>query len=208
MNKAAGVRPDGTREYLERVTAAARQVDPREIDALVEAIAEAYRAGRFVFLIGNGGSGANASHLCEDLGKGTLVDFDTQRRLRVMSLTDNTPYILAWGNDTSYERVFVEQLKNYAAPDDLLIAISGSGESANILRAVEYANTHGLHTVGVTGYTGGALRRIARQGLHVPSHDMGIVEAVHGIFFHYLVDALRERFRQEGLPITTEGETR
>ena len=93
-----------------------------------------------VFVCGNGGSGSNASHFCEDLGKGTLrrEDFDNDRkkRLRILSLTDNTPYILAWGNDEGFDRVFVEQLKNLARPGDLLIAISGSGNSPNVLRAV------------------------------------------------------------------------
>ncbi len=180
--------------YLDQVADVAREVDPREVDALAAAIERAYREDRFVFIIGNGGSGANASHLCEDLGKGTLSDFDRQKRLKVMSLTDNTPYILAWGNDTSYDRVFVEQLKNFAGPGDLLIAISGSGNSPNVLRAVEYANAHDLVTFGITGYTGGTLRQIATSGLHVPSMDMGIVEAVHGIYLHYLIDVLRERF--------------
>src|SRR5918999_2265690 len=134
--------------FLDRVAAELRRVDPREIRALAEAIYRCYREGRFVFVCGNGGSGSNASHFCEDLGKGTLrredFDNDRKRRLRVLSLTDNTPYILAWGNDEGFERVFVEQLKNLAAPGDLLIAISGSGNSPNVLRAVEWANRNGL----------------------------------------------------------------
>ena len=181
--------------YLDQVTAAAHEVDPAEVDALVDAIAQAHRDGRFVFIIGNGGSGANASHLCEDLGKGTLTDFETQKRIKVLSLTDNAAYILAWGNDTSFDRIFLEQLRNLAGPGDLLIAISGSGNSPNVLRAVEYANDHGMKTFGVTGFDGEKLRQIAQQCFHVPCPDMGIVEAVHGIFFHYLVDALRERIR-------------
>jgi D-sedoheptulose 7-phosphate isomerase len=182
-------------EYLNRVMAAAADVNPAEVEALVEAIAAAHRDGRFVFIVGNGGSGANASHLCEDLGKGTLTDFDGQRRLKVLSLTDNTSYILAWGNDTSFDRVFVEQLRNLGGAGDLLIAISGSGNSPNVLRTVEFANAAGMHTFSVTGYDGGALKKMAHAGLHVPSMNMGIVEAVHGIYFHYLVDALRERLR-------------
>jgi D-sedoheptulose 7-phosphate isomerase len=182
--------------YLERVLAEARRVNVADIEALIAAITAAYEADATVFIIGNGGSGANASHLCEDLGKGTLTDFETQKRLRVISLTDNTPYILAWGNDTDFSRVFVEQLKNLARPGDLLIAISGSGNSPNVLRAVEYANAHGLVTFGVTGFEGGTLRDIAHNTFHVPCLDMGIAEAVHGIYFHYLVDALRERFAE------------
>lgn len=182
--------------YMERCVAAARAVDVAEVESLADAIEQAYREHRCVFVIGNGGSGANASHLCEDLGKGTLVDFENQKRLKIISLTDNTPYILAWANDTSYERIFVEQLKNLAGPGDLLIAISGSGNSPNILRAVEHANANGLRTFGVTGYDGGQLRQIAQQCFHVPCMDMGICETVHVVFFHYLMDALRERFRQ------------
>lgn len=189
-------KPLKTGEYLEQVISAARSVDQAEVEALADAIENAYKDNRFVFVIGNGGSGANASHLCEDLGKGTLTDFENQKRLKILSLTDNTPYILAWANDTDYERIFVEQLKNLASPGDLLIAISGSGNSPNILRAVEYANAHGMKTFGVTGYDGGKLRRMAQAAFHVPSMDMGITETVHMIFFHYLMNALRERFKQ------------
>ena len=177
-------------EYFEGLSALLGRVNPQEVQALLDAILEAYHNERFVFIVGNGGSAANASHLCEDLGKGTLRDFERQKRLKVLSLTDNVPYILAWANDEGYERIFVEQLKNFAQPGALLIAISGSGNSANVLRAVEYANAQGMATFGVTGYDGGQLKRIAQQSLHVPSHNMGAVEAVHDVVFHYLVEAM------------------
>lgn len=182
------------KKYCEEFEALMNTVTDAEVEPLVHAIEDAYREGKTVFIAGNGGSGANASHLCEDLGKGTLSDFELQKRLRVISLTDNTPYILAWGNDTSFDRVFVEQLKNLANPGDLLIAISGSGNSPNVLRAVEYANQAGLKTFGVSGYDGGALLKIAQENLHVKSFDMGMVEAVHGVVFHYLPDILKRRF--------------
>ena len=185
-------------EYVAATAALLDQVDPGEVQALVDAIVDAHRADAFVFIIGNGGSAANASHLCEDLGKGALTDFQGQRRLRVLSLTDNVSYILAWANDEGYERIFVEQLKNLAQPGALLIAISGSGNSPNVLRAVEYGNEHGMQTFGVCGYDGGALKRAAQQSLHVRSDDMGMVEAVHGVVFHYLVDALRAAFAEVG----------
>src|SRR5947208_10806943 len=121
--------------FFERVGRELLQIDPAEVRALADAIHDCYSRGKFVFLCGNGGSGSNASHFCEDLGKGTLrrEDFesDGKRRLRVISLTDNTPYLLAWGNDEGFDRVFVEQLKNRASPGDLLIALSGSGNSPN-----------------------------------------------------------------------------
>jgi D-sedoheptulose 7-phosphate isomerase len=186
-----------TRRFLERAAHELLRVNPAEVQALADAIYECYQSRRFVFLCGNGGSGSNASHFCEDLGKGTLrrQDFDNENkiRLRVLSLTDNTPYILAWGNDEGFERVFVEQLKNLASPGDLLIAISGSGNSANVLLAVNWANKAGLKTFGCTGFSGGKLRALAQQGLHVDLDDMGMVESIHLTAFHWVVDDLHRR---------------
>src|SRR5207247_3491610 len=171
------------RGFLERVAVELRRIDPAQIQSLADAIFACYEERRLVFLCGNGGSGSNASHFCEDLGKGTLrrEDFDNDRkkRLRVLSLTDNTPYILAWGNDEGFDRVFVEQLKNLASPGDLLVAISGSGNSPNVLRAVDWANRNGLKTFGCTGFSGGKLRTLAKQSLHMQLDDMGIVESIH-----------------------------
>jgi D-sedoheptulose 7-phosphate isomerase len=181
--------------YFETFGDLLRKVDPREVQPLEDALVDAWRNGRLVFLIGNGGSGANASHIAQDLGKGTVSDFEKQRRLKVMSLADNTPGILAWANDTSYERIFVEQLKNFAEPGAVLVAMSGSGNSPNVLRAVEYANGRGMTTFGLTGYDGGKLRKLARHSIHVASFNMGVVECVHILIFHYLMDALHERFK-------------
>ena len=146
--------------FLKRIADELLRLDPAQVQALADVMHEKYLAGRMIFVIGNGGSGSNASHFCEDIGKGTLklpqdLQNDAKKRFRILSLTDNTPYILAWGNDEGFDKVFVEQLKNLATPGDLLVAISGSGNSKNILSAVEWANTHGLTTVGCTGYTGG-----------------------------------------------------
>src|SRR5436190_12808341 len=185
------------RQFLERVGQELLRINPTQVKALADAIYECYEQRRFVFLIGNGGSGSNCSHFCEDLGKGSLrrEDFENEgkKRLRVLSLTDNTPYLLAWGNDEGFDRVFVEQLKNLASPGDLLIAISGSGNSPNVLRAVDWANRHGLNTFGCTGFEGGKLRRLAKQGLHVALDDMGIVETLHLAAFHWVVDDLHRR---------------
>ena len=186
----------GVRAFLERAGQELLRIDPAEVQALADAVYDCYTRGRFVFVIGNGGSGSNASHFCEDLGKGTLrrEDFDNdKKRLKVLSLTDNTPYILAWGNDEGFDRVFVEQLKNLASPGDLLIAISGSGNSANVLRAVEWANNHGLKTFGCTGFSGGKLQKLAQENLHVPLDDMGMVESIHLAAFHWVVDDLHRR---------------
>ena len=117
--------------------------------------------------------------------------------MRILSLTDNTPYILAWGNDEGFDRVFVEQLKNLGSAGDLLIAISGSGNSPNILRAVEWANKHGLKTYGCTGFGGGKLKTLAQQNFHVPLEDMGIVESVHLTAFHWIVDDMYRRISMQ-----------
>jgi D-sedoheptulose 7-phosphate isomerase len=187
----------GAREYLRRVSEELLRLDTRQIEKLADLLYQCYEQGRFVFICGNGGSGANASHFCEDLGKGTLrrEDFenDQRKRLKVLSLTDNTPYILAWANDEGFDRIFVEQLKNLASPGDLLIAISGSGNSPNVLRAVEWANRHGLTTFGCTGFNGGKLRQLAHYHFHVPMDDMGIVESIHLTVFHWVLDNLYAR---------------
>src|SRR6478609_7495460 len=155
------------RPFLNRVAEELGRIDPGQVHALADAIYDCYEKGRFVFVIGNGGSGSNSSHFAEDMGKCTLrredFDDDRKKRLRILSLTDNTPYILAWANDEGFERVFVEQLKNLAGPGDLLVAISGSGNSPNILRAVEWANRNGLTTFGLTGYSGGKLKSLAQK---------------------------------------------
>lgn len=189
------------RPFLERVGQELLRIDPAEVKALADAAYDCYLQGRFIFVCGNGGSGSNASHFCEDIGKGTLrredFDNDSKKRVKILSLTDNTPYILAWGNDEGFERVFVEQLKNLAGPGDLLIAISGSGNSPNILRAVEWANRHGLKTFGCTGFSGGKLLSLAQHSFHVPLDDMGIVESIHLTAFHWIVDDLHRRISLE-----------
>ena len=189
-------------EYLARCSAEFAKLDLTSVEKLGEEIHAAYEEGRFVFICGNGGSGSNSSHLCEDLGKSTLdpKDFtnDSVKRLKVLSLTDNTPYILAWGNDEGFDRVFVEQLKNLASPDDVLIAISGSGNSPNILNAVDWANKHQLRTWGITGYSGGKLQQQAQHNLHVPLDDMGMVESIHLLLFHWVLNDVYARINRVG----------
>lgn len=189
-------------EYLERCSREFGRLDLSQSERLAADIYRAWDEGRFVFICGNGGSGSNSSHFCEDLGKSSLhpADFtnDGMKRLKVLSLTDNTPYILAWGNDEGFERIFVEQLKNFASPGDVLIAISGSGNSANVLNAVEWANTKGLKTWGVTGYSGGRLQKLAAENLHVPLDDMGMVESIHLLLFHWVLNDVYARINKTG----------
>jgi D-sedoheptulose 7-phosphate isomerase len=162
-------------------------------DRLVETLFEAFEEERTIFLIGNGGSAAAASHFGQDLAKGTLSSMQAKRRFRVIPLTDNIGFITALANDEGYDSVFEQQLRNLARRGDLLIAISGSGNSSNVLRAVEYARSIGMKTIGVTGFDGGKLRGLVDESVHVPIEDMGMTEAMHGVVFHLAMAQLRAR---------------
>ena len=160
---------------------------------LIETLFEAFEAERTIFLVGNGGSAAAASHFGQDLAKGTLSSMKAKRRLRVIPLTDNIGFITALANDEGYESIFEQQLRNLARSGDVLIAISGSGNSPNVLRAVEYARSIGMRSIGVTGFDGGKLRALADESVHVPIEDMGMTEALHGVVFHLVMAQLRTR---------------
>ena len=183
--------------YLGRLHAELDRVDREEIRQMSDLLFEAWRNGRFVFVFGNGGSACTASHLAEDLGKNCLSEEDLRnaagRRLKILSLTDNVGWITALANDLAYDQIFVQQLAHYASPGDLAIAISGSGNSPNVLAAVDWANEHGLVTFGLTGYDGGKLRQRQKAGLHVPLDDMGMVESIHSCVTHWVVEDLRAR---------------
>lgn len=184
-------------EYFNRVRAACNSVRIKDNQKLIEILEHAYQNNKRVFMFGNGGSGATASHFCEDLGKGTLNGKKDIKRFKAISLTDNTPYILAWANDEGYETVFEQQLRNLAEPEDVAIGISGSGNSLNVLKAINYANKNGMITVGMTGFDGGKLKKIASHVIHIPINDMGITECVHSIVTHYITDYLREKINKE-----------
>ncbi len=171
-------------------------VDQTEIDNFIELLVEAYKNDKFVFVIGNGGSSANASHLAQDLAKGTKIHPVHEVRLKALSLTDNTPFLTAQANDEGYDTIFEQQLVTYAKPGDLVIAISGSGNSPNITKAIEWANKNGMITIGVTAYDGGKLFKMAQHKLHVPLNEMCTAESIHSIVFHYVILELREKFKQ------------
>ncbi len=181
-----------SKEYLERVGELLEQL-PEQSDRFVESLYQAFEQGRTIFLVGNGGSAANASHFGQDLAKGTLSSMSATRRFRVIPLTDNIGFITALANDEGYDSIFEQQLRNLAQSGDLLVAISGSGNSPNVLRAVEYARSIGMKTIGVTGFDGGKLRQVADESVHIPIEDMGMTEALHGVVFHLVMCRLRER---------------
>jgi len=181
-----------TQQYLEEVITASRSVDLKEVDRFVDVLEQAYRHGRDVFVIGNGGSASNASHFAQDLSKGSIPDMEG-KRFRVTSFTDNVATITAISNDIGYERIFDLQLRQYAREQDVLVAISGSGNSKNIIRAAEYAKANDMTLVGVTGFDGGKLAALSDIKLHVPLNDMCKSEAVHSILLHMASEILRMR---------------
>ncbi len=168
---------------------------PREvIGQVIDILLTAYTRQRTIFICGNGGSAALASHLACDLGKGLsdLVSY----RMRVLSLTDNVPLITAWGNDTAYADIFAEQLKNFVQPSDVVLAISCSGNSPNVLNCLRTATEAGAITVGFTGFQGGKMKQLCDRCVIVPSDSMQIIEDLHVIIAHGMYTIMRNRLRQ------------
>lgn len=184
---------EGMEEHVKRTTALLERIDLTAVETLVEKLYEAYNDGRRVFIFGNGGSAATASHFAEDLAKGTIADMSVQKRLRVTSLTDSVPFLSALGNDWGYETVFREQLVTNASAGDLAIAFSGSGNSPNVISAVKWAAENGLYTVGLTGFNGGKLKGMVDLSIHSAVLDMEIAENTHMIVVHLAVGGLRSR---------------
>jgi D-sedoheptulose 7-phosphate isomerase len=188
--------------YVDRLKQELDRIDRPTLANWADLVFEAWKSNRFVFIFGNGGSGTTASHMAEDLGKSTLDEqelYDESfKRLRVLSLTDNAGWLMAVGNDLSYDQIFVQQLMNYGSSQDLVIAISGSGNSPNVLKAIDWANRHGLVTFGLTGYDGGQLKQRAQHGVHVPLDDMGMVESIHLCLFHWVLNDVFARINREG----------
>lgn len=190
-------RPFSFESYLSTAIQSLKRVDADAVQQLADDILDAHANDQTIFLFGNGGSGTTSTHLAQDLGKTTIVErpgLDSQR-LKVISLADNVAYLLAWANDCSFECIFLEQLKNLARPHDLLIAFSGSGNSVNVLNAVEWANENEIITWGMTGFDGGALQSLAQRNLHVPADEMGQVESIHLLLFHWIILDVAERMR-------------
>lgn len=189
-----GVANGDLRAYLGELKTALADLPLEEIDKIVERLEFVREHRQQVFLFGNGGSAATASHMANDLAKATIAA--GLPRLRVIALTDNVPLITAWGNDKAYEAVFAEQLDNLVAPGDVVIGISTSGNSPNVLRAFELAKARGAVTVALTGQTGGALKGLAEICLMVPSRHTQLIEDVHHAIGHCILVALRTRAEQ------------
>ncbi len=168
-------------------------IDLTKLNQVIEMFAQARNEGRNIFVCGNGGSAASASHFACDMVKGASFMKPAEQRFKIMALTDMMPTMTAYSNDVSYDVVFVEPLKNFAKPGDLFMAISGSGNSPNVLKAMEYANSLGCKTIAMTGRDGGKLGPMANLNLQVSVQHMGRIEDAHMIACHmicyYFMDA-------------------
>jgi D-sedoheptulose 7-phosphate isomerase len=180
-------------KYLQAVQATINNLDPEVIASFATHLENAYNSNQSIYVIGNGGSAANASHFAQDLAKGIFFEKPVAKTMKAISLTDNIAHITAIANDTGYQNIFSAQLNTYANKGDVLICISGSGNSENIVEAVKAAKQKNMFVIGVTGFDGGQLKSMANFSVHVPLHEMCTVESIHSIIFHLIVLELRER---------------
>jgi D-sedoheptulose 7-phosphate isomerase len=183
------------RKYTREIAETLDLLPQQEIHNMVQTLHNARLAGRQVFVIGNGGSASTASHLACDLNKNTV--FPGYPRFKVHSLGDNVALMSALSNDLGYEYVFSEQLANLMNDGDILIAISTSGNSPNVLKAVELANRQGVYTIGWTGYAGGKLAQMVSLSINVPNHCVEQIEDIHLILAHMITVALRNLAQNE-----------
>jgi D-sedoheptulose 7-phosphate isomerase len=171
-------------EYKKSTLEAMEQIDLTKVGEAIEWFREARDAGRHIFVCGNGGSASTASHFACDMVKG--ASFERDARFRILALTDSLPTLTAYSNDVGYDVVFAEQLRNFASPGDLFMAISGSGNSPNVLRAIEYANAAGCRTIALTGRDGGRLGPLAQLNIQVSVPHMGRIEEAHMVVCHMI----------------------
>jgi D-sedoheptulose 7-phosphate isomerase len=182
--------------YLESLQRTLGGIPMDKVNEAIEWMRQVREEGRTIFACGNGGSASTASHFVCDVLKG--ASFNRPKRFRIMALTDSLPTLTAYSNDVSYDCVFVEQLKNFGQPGDLLLCLSGSGNSPNVLRAVEYANQAGLKTVGLTGRDGGQLGRLSQLEINVADPHMGRIEDGHMIVCHMLAYYFMDTEKADG----------
>lgn len=182
-----------TQRYFQELKKAIDGLDHGKIKMIIDAIFNAYKNGKQIFIIGNGGSSATASHFACDLGKGTLRNIygENEKRFRVISLTDNVATLAAYGNDMSFDDIFVQQLKNLLNEGDVVVGISGSGNSPNVVKAMLYAKEQGAKTIGLLGFkTGGKLAEIVENKIVVDDNHYGRIEDIHLMLCHIISDAV------------------
>ncbi len=188
---------DGYSEYLAELKTVLDRLPLDAARRAADLLFRAYQSDHTVFIFGNGGSAALASHLASDIGKSTHIPGPASlrgvKRLKAISLTDNVPLLTAWANDSNYENVFAGQMENFIQPRDVALAISGSGNSANVLRALEIARRAGASTVGLTGCGGGKMKSLLDCAVLVPSDNMQQVEDAHLVLAHLVFLDLKKR---------------
>ena len=196
-------------DYIKELKKVIDSLDLKRVEEAFEMLMGVYRSGRRVFILGNGGSASTASHMASDLSKGTLarVYDDKEKRLQVISLTDNASLMTAYSNDLSYNDVFIQQLRNLIEKGDLLIVLSGSGDSENVIRAVKYSRSRGAKTIGLLGFkTGGKLAKLVDCAIVVQSNHYGPIEDTHLIFNHIMTSWFAKAKRKlEGIKETENG---
>jgi D-sedoheptulose 7-phosphate isomerase len=176
------------KKYLHLLEKKLNALNIQQINKIVNLIQSAYDNGNTIFTMGNGGSGTTASHIVCDFNNGASANL--ARKFKVMCLNDNVPSISAIANDISYDAIFKEQLKNFLRPGDVVIGISASGNSKNIIRAIEYANKSGATTIGFCGFDGGKMKKTAKYSIHVKADDMKVTEDIHSIVSHIMMKML------------------
>ena len=176
------------RDYIKNEIETLNKLDVNHIDAAINLLVETMENGNTVFTFGNGGSSATASHFQNDFNKG--VSEHTEKKFNLLCLNDNVATVMAVANDIGFEEIFRFQLRGHIKPGDVVLAISGSGNSKNVLNAVEYAREQGCRVIGLTGFSGGKLRELADISLHVPINSMQITEDLHMTFDHLMMSVL------------------
>lgn len=193
MKKSKQTVQEFTESYIVELKGTIDKLDVSRMELAIDMLMEAYKRERKIFIVGNGGAASTASHMACDLGKGTLsrVYDKNEKRLRVMSLTDNVSLLTAFANDVSFNEVFVQQLRNLVEADDLIIFLSGSGNSPNMINAAKYAKECGAKTIGLLGFkTGGKLAKLVDCSIIVQSEHYGIIEDVHLMLNHIITSWL------------------
>lgn len=191
MKQVNQIKSSNAQHYFKKLSKAIESLDIESINQAIDVIEKVWRSGKQIIAIGNGGSSVTALHMITDWNKSIFLSSKIPFRGR--TLVDNIGLIMAYGNDISFEDIFIEQLKNILQSGDLVIAISGSGNSENVIRAVKYANTNGAVTLGLSGFDGGKLKEIANHVLWVNTNDMQLVEDIHSAFGHIVMQALCEK---------------
>lgn len=185
--------------YLNRLQETIKRLDKEEINKFINMLLDARDADKQIFIMGNGGSASTASHFCCDFNKGSSYGFN--KRFKFICLNDNVPGMMAYANDVSYDDVFVEQLKNFFNPGDYVIGISGSGNSKNVLKAIEYANAKGGITIGLTGFNGGKLKQICSHSVNMNVDDMQISEDLHMMMDHLSMKVITNQMINENVKV-------